>query len=40
VRQNVSKAGKLLADNLIHYLETGIVTNVTVPVELVKRQSA
>jgi DNA-binding LacI/PurR family transcriptional regulator len=40
VRQNVSKAGKLLADNLIHYLETGIVSNVTVPVELVKRQSA
>jgi hypothetical protein len=33
-------AGKLLAQNLIQHLETGLVTNVTVPVELVRRASA
>jgi hypothetical protein len=30
----------LLAENLIQYLQTGVVTNVTIPVELVVRQSA
>jgi DNA-binding LacI/PurR family transcriptional regulator len=40
VSQHVSKAGKLLAENLLQYLETGNVNNVTVPVELIKRQSA
>ena len=40
VRQNIPLAGKLLAENLIHQLETGSVTNVTIPVELVARKSA
>ena len=40
VRQNIPLAGKLLAQNLIQYLKTGVVTNVTVPVELVVRKSA
>jgi DNA-binding LacI/PurR family transcriptional regulator len=40
IRQNIPLAGKLLAQNLIHYIETGLVTNVTVPVELVIRKSA
>lgn len=39
VRQNIPEAGRLLARNLVQYLETGMVTNVTVPVELVVRQS-
>ncbi len=40
VRQNFPLVGKLLAQNLIQYLQTGVVTNVTTPVELVIRQSA
>jgi len=40
VRQNIPLAGKLLAQNLIQYIQTGVVTNVTVPVELVVRKSA
>jgi DNA-binding LacI/PurR family transcriptional regulator len=40
IRQHIPQAGRLLADNLIQYLQTGIITNVTVPVELIKRQSA
>jgi DNA-binding LacI/PurR family transcriptional regulator len=40
IRQNVSLAGKLLAQNLIQYLQTGMVTNVTIPVELIVRKSA
>ena len=40
IRQNIPLAGKLLAQNLIHYIETGCVTTVTVPVELVIRSSA
>ena len=40
VRQNIPLAGKLLAQNLIQYIKTGVVTNVTVPVELVLRKSA
>ena len=40
VRQNVPEAGRLLARNLIEFLDTGLVTNVTVPVELVVRESA
>ena len=39
VRQNVPEAGGLLARNLVEYLRTGMVTNVTVPVELVVRES-
>jgi DNA-binding LacI/PurR family transcriptional regulator len=40
VRQNVPQAGKTLAENLIKYLETGTVTNVVVPVEMIVRKSA
>ena len=40
IRQNIPLAGKLLADNLIQYLQTGAVTHVTIPVELVVRTSA
>lgn len=40
IRQNIPLAGKLLAQNLIQYLQTGVVTNVTIPVELIIRKSA
>ena len=40
IRQNITLAGKLLAQNLIQYLQTGVVTNVNMPVELVVRKSA
>lgn len=40
VRQNVPEVGRLLAKNLVSYLETGLVTNVMLPVELVVRSSA
>ncbi len=40
ISQNLPLAGRLLAENLIQYLQKGIVTNVSVPVELVARQSA
>ena len=40
IRQNIPLAGRLLAENLIQYLQTGVVTNVTIPVELVVRQLA
>lgn len=40
IRQNIPLAGRLLAQNLIQYIQTGAVTNVTIPVELVVRKSA
>jgi DNA-binding LacI/PurR family transcriptional regulator len=40
IRQNIPLAGKLLAQNLLQYLETGVVTNTSIPVELIIRQSA
>jgi DNA-binding LacI/PurR family transcriptional regulator len=40
IRQNVPLAGNLLAQNLVQYLQTGVVTNVSIPVELVVRKSA
>ncbi|MCA9918094.1 MAG: LacI family DNA-binding transcriptional regulator [Anaerolineales bacterium] len=40
IRQNIPLAGKLLVQNLIQTIQTGIVTNVTIPVTLVVRQSA
>ena len=40
VRQNIPLAGKMLAQNLIQYLQTGVVTNMSIPVELVIRKSA
>lgn len=39
VRQNINESGRLLVQNLIQYLETGIVSNVAVPVDLVIRKS-
>lgn len=40
IRQNIPEAGRLLARNLVEYIQTRMVTNVTVPVELVIRESA
>ncbi len=40
IRQNFPLVGKLMAQNLIQYIQSGVVTNVTTPVELVIRQSA
>lgn len=40
IRQNISLAGRLLAQNLIQFIQSGVVTNVTTPVELVIRESA
>ncbi|MEZ4592866.1 MAG: LacI family DNA-binding transcriptional regulator [Chloroflexota bacterium] len=40
IRQNISLAGRLLAQNLVQYIQTGVVTNVSTPVELVIRESA
>lgn len=40
VSQSPALAGKLLAQNLIQYLQTGVVTNVSIPAELEIRQSA
>jgi DNA-binding LacI/PurR family transcriptional regulator len=40
VRQNIQMSGKLLAQNLVQFIKTGVVTHVTVPVELVVRKSA
>jgi DNA-binding LacI/PurR family transcriptional regulator len=40
IRQDIKMAGKLLADNLIENIQNGVITNVTLPVELVKRESA
>ncbi len=40
IRQNIPLAGRLLAQTLVQYIQTGVVTNVTIPVELVVRKSA
>jgi DNA-binding LacI/PurR family transcriptional regulator len=40
IRQDLRLAGKLIAQNLIQYIKTGAVTSVTIPAELVIRQSA
>jgi len=40
ISQNIPLVGKLLAENLIQNIETGMVANVTVPAELVVRRSA
>ena len=40
IRQNIGLIGELLAKNLVEYIRTGVVTNTTVPVELVVRESA
>jgi DNA-binding LacI/PurR family transcriptional regulator len=40
VDQNIHLSGRLLAQNLLQFLQTRIVTHVSVPVELVVRQSS
>ena len=40
IRQNGPLAGRLLAENLVQNLHTGLVTNVSIPAELVVRESA
>jgi DNA-binding LacI/PurR family transcriptional regulator len=40
IRQNGPLAGRLLAQSLVHFLQTGTVTNTTIPAELVVRESA
>ncbi len=40
IRQDLRLAGKLLAENLIQFIQTGVVTHVTLPVELVLRKTA
>jgi DNA-binding LacI/PurR family transcriptional regulator len=40
IRQNIPMAGVVLAQNLVQYLQTGVATNVTIPVELIVRKSA
>ncbi len=40
IRQNGPLAGRLLAENLVQYMQKGIVTNVSIPAELVVRRSA
>jgi DNA-binding LacI/PurR family transcriptional regulator len=40
ISQNIPLAGKLLAQNLIQYLQSGVVTNVSIPAELVIRKTA
>jgi DNA-binding LacI/PurR family transcriptional regulator len=40
IRQNLPLVGRLLAQNLVQYIQTGVITNVTTPVELVVRKSA
>ena len=40
IRQNGPLAGRLLAENLIQRLRTGVVTSVLIPAELVVRKSA
>lgn len=39
IRQHLPEAGRLLVQNLIQYLQTGVVTNVSIPVDLVIRKS-
>lgn len=39
IRQNIPESGRLLVQNLVQYLETGVVTNVAVPVDLIVRES-
>ncbi len=40
IRQNITLAGRVLAQNLIQFLQTKVATNVSIPVELIVRQSA
>jgi DNA-binding LacI/PurR family transcriptional regulator len=39
IRQNIPLAGKMLAQNLIQFLQTKVATNVSIPVDLIIRKS-
>lgn len=39
IRQNIAEIGRQLVINLVNHLETGIINRVTMPIELIKRQS-
>jgi DNA-binding LacI/PurR family transcriptional regulator len=39
IRQNITLAGRVLAQNLIQFLQTKVATNVSIPVELIVRKS-
>jgi DNA-binding LacI/PurR family transcriptional regulator len=39
IRQNITLAGRVLAQNLIQFLQTKVATNVSIPVELIVRNS-
>jgi DNA-binding LacI/PurR family transcriptional regulator len=40
ISQNIYLAGRQLVQNLLQYLKTGVVTHVTMPVELIVRKSS
>jgi DNA-binding LacI/PurR family transcriptional regulator len=40
VRQNIPLVGKLLAENLLGFLQNNEITNIVLPVGLVVRESA
>jgi DNA-binding LacI/PurR family transcriptional regulator len=40
ISQNLPLVGQLLAQNLIQNIETGLITTVTIPAELVIRESS
>jgi DNA-binding LacI/PurR family transcriptional regulator len=40
ISQNIVVAGRMLAENLLHLVRTGVVANVLLPAELVVRKSA
>jgi DNA-binding LacI/PurR family transcriptional regulator len=40
VSQNIPLAGRMLAENLLQYIQNRVVTHTTVPVELIIRESA
>jgi DNA-binding LacI/PurR family transcriptional regulator len=40
ISQNVPEAGRILARDLVAFLEKGVVSTTTVPVKLIERDSA
>ena len=40
IRQDGPLAGRLLAEHLVQHLQTGVITNVSIPAELIVRKSA
>jgi DNA-binding LacI/PurR family transcriptional regulator len=39
IRQNITLAGRMLAQNLVQFLQTKVATNVSIPVDLIVRKS-